>query len=88
MYTHAVWLVIDASDLLGVEMDETTDSDGLGREVTDTVGTAHVLATPRAPINAAREEHDVSHVPYRPCCRLCVVGREVGQTAPDTDWRP
>ena len=30
MYTHAVWLVIDASDLLGVEVDETTDSDGLG----------------------------------------------------------
>ena len=40
--------------------------DGLGGEVADTVGTARVLATPRTPTKTVREEHDVSHVPYRP----------------------
>ena len=25
--------------------------------------------------HGAREEHDVSHVPYRPWCRFCVTGR-------------
>ena len=43
--------------------------------MTDTVGTARVLATPRTPTKAEREEHDVSHVPYRPWCRFCVMGR-------------
>ena len=42
-------------------------------EVTDTVGTARVLAAPRTPTKAEREEHDVSHVPYRPWCRFCVM---------------
>ena len=43
--------------------------------MTDTVGTARVLAAPRTPTKAEREEHDVSHVPYRPWCRVCVMGR-------------
>ena len=42
-------------------MDELAD--GLGKEMTDTVGTARVLAAPRTPTKAEREEHDVSHVP-------------------------
>ena len=84
-YTRAVWPVTDASDWLGVGMDEPTDPDGLGEEVTDTVGTVRVLATPRAPTKAEREEHDVSHVPYRPWCRCCVKGKGFGETAPDTD---
>ena len=46
-------------------MDEPADPDGLGEEVTDTVGTARVLAAPRTPTKTEREEHDVSHVPYR-----------------------
>ena len=45
--THAVWPVADASDRADVDMDEPADPDGLGREVTDTVGTARVLAAPR-----------------------------------------
>ena len=64
--THAVWLVTDASDRVDVDMDEPADPDGLGGEVTDTVGTACVLAAPRTPTKAEREEHDVSHVPFRP----------------------
>ena len=72
---HAVWPVTDASDRLDVDMDEPVDPDGLGGEVTDTVGTARVLAAPRTPTKAERVEHDVSHVPYRPWCRFCVMGR-------------
>ena len=53
----------------------SADLDGLGREVTDTVGTARVLAAPRTPTKTDREEHDVSHVPCRPWCRFCVMGR-------------
>ena len=71
--THAVWPVADASDRADVDMDEAPD--GLGREVTDTVGTARVLAAPRTPTKTEREEHDVSRVPYRPWCRFCVMGR-------------
>ena len=63
--THAVWPVTDASDRLEVDMDEPGDPDGPGGEGTDTVGTARVLAAPRTPAKAEREEHDVSHVPYR-----------------------
>ena len=55
------------------------DPDGLGREVIDTVGTARVLAAPRTPTKAEREEHDVSHVLYRPWCRFCVMGRGLGR---------
>ena len=36
---HAVWPVTDASDRADVDMDEPADPDGLGGEVTDTVGT-------------------------------------------------
>ena len=75
--THAVWLVTDASDRADVDMDESADPDGLGEEVTDTVGTARVLAVPRTPTKTEREEHDVSHVPYRPWCRFSWV----------EDWR-
>ena len=73
--THAVWPVTDASDWHDVDMDEPVGPDGLGGEVTDTVGTTRVLAAPRTPTKAEREEHDVSHVPYHPWCRLCVMGR-------------
>ena len=73
--THAVWPVTDASDRLDVDVDKPVDLDGLGGEVTDTVGTARVLAAPRTPTKAEREEHDVPHVPYRPWCRFCVMGR-------------
>ena len=61
--THAVWPVTDASDRLDVDMDELVDPDGLGREGTDTVTTGRVLAAPRTPTKAEREEEDVSHVP-------------------------
>ena len=60
--THAVWLVTDASERLDVDIDEPVDPDGLGGEVTDTVGTARVLAAPRTPTKAELDEHDVSHV--------------------------
>ena len=73
--THAVWPVTDASDRADVDMDEPADPDGLGEEVTDTVGTARVMAAPRTPTKTEREEHDVSHVLYRPWCRFCVMGR-------------
>ena len=43
--------------------------------MTDTVDTARVLAAQRTPTKAEREEHDVSHVPCRPWCRFCVMGR-------------
>ena len=42
--THAVWPVTDASDRADEDVDELADSDGLGEEATDTVGTARVLA--------------------------------------------
>ena len=84
--THAVWPVTDASDRADVDMDEPADLDGFGREVTDTVETARVLAAPRTPTKAEREEHDVSHVPYRPWCRFCVVGRGTGEESPNTEW--
>ena len=47
--THAVWRVTDVSDLANADMDEPPDLDGPGGEVTDTVGTARVLAAPRTP---------------------------------------
>ena len=56
-------------------MDKLADPDGLGGEVTDTVGTARVLTTPRTATKTEREEQDVSHVLYRPWCRFCVMGR-------------
>ena len=84
--THAVWPITDASDRADVDMDELADPEGLGREVTDTVETARVLAAPRTPTKTEREEHDVSHVPYRPWCRLCVMGRglEIGHLTLET----
>ena len=74
--THATWPVTDASDWLGVETDEPADPDGLGEEVTVTVSTARVVAAPRTPTKAEREEHGVSHVPY---------GQGPGKTPPDTE---
>ena len=65
--THDVWPVTDASDRADEDTDEPADRDGLGEEVTDTA--------PRTPTKAEREEHDVSHVPYRPWCRSCVMGK-------------
>ena len=73
--THTVWPGTDASDRADVDVHESADPDGLGEEVTDTVGAARVLAAPRTPTKAEREEHDVSHVPNRPWCRFCVMGR-------------
>ena len=72
---HAVWPVTDASDRADADMDEPADPDGPGGEVTDTVGSARVLAAPRTQTKTEREEHDVSHVPYRTWCRFCVMGR-------------
>ena len=46
------------------------DLDGPGRELTYTCG--HYCGPPT---KAEREEHDVSHVPYRPWYRFCVMGR-------------
>ena len=80
--THSVWPVTDASDRAGVDMDEPADPGGHGGEVTDTLGTARVLAAPRTPTKAEREEHDVSHVPYRPWCRFCVMGRGLERRHP------
>ena len=54
--THAVWSVTEASDRLDVYMDELADPDELEGEVTDTVGTARVLAAPRTPTKTEREE--------------------------------
>ena len=59
---HAVWSVTDASDRIDEDLE---------KGVTDTVGTARVLATPLTPTKAEREEHDVSHVPHRLWCRFC-----------------
>ena len=73
--TRAVWPVTDPSDRADVDMDAPADPDGLGRDVTDTVVTARVLAAPRTPTKTEPKEHDVSHVPYRPWCRFCVMGR-------------
>ena len=74
---HAVWPVAVASDRADVDMDELAHPDGLGEEVTDTVETARVFSAPRTPTKTEREEHDVSHVPYRLWCRCCVMGREL-----------
>ena len=65
----------------------------LGGEVTDTVGTARVLALPRTPTKTEREEHDVSHVLHRPWCRFCVMGRglerrHLTQSGDHDDGRP
>ena len=43
--THAVWLVVDASDWPGHETDNPMDLEGgLGEQVGDTTGTGRVLA--------------------------------------------
>ena len=73
--THAVWPVTDASDRGVGDMDEPADLDEPGREVTDTVRTARVLAAPRTSTKTERDEHDVSHVLFRPWCRFCAMGR-------------
>ena len=57
------------------------------------MGTARVLAAPRTPTETEREEHDVSHVPYRPWCRFCVMGgglekRHLTQSGDRDDDRP
>ena len=49
------------------------DVEGLGEQVGDATSTERVLATPRTPTKAKRDEHDVSHVPYRLWCRFCVM---------------
>ena len=71
---------------LDVDMDEPADPDGLGGEVTDTVGTARVMAAPRTPTKTEREEHDVSHVLYRPLESVLCHGKGIGETPPDTEW--
>ena len=81
--THAVWLVAD----------ELVDPDGLGGEGTDIASTGRVLAAPRTPTKAEREEHDVSHVPCRFWCRFCVMGscrerRHLTQSGDRDDDRP
>ena len=68
--THAVWPVTDASDHPGDETDTPMDLEELGEQVGDTTGTGRFLAAPRTTTRAEREEHDVSHVPYRPWCRF------------------
>ena len=69
--THAVWFVTDASDQFDVNMDEPVDRDGLREDIVNAV---RVLAAPRTPTKAEREEHDVSHGPYRLWCRFCLMG--------------
>ena len=86
--TPAGWPVTDASDRADVDMDESADPDGLGREVTDTVEMAPVLAAPRTPTRTEREQHDVSHVPYRLWCRFCVMGRGLERRHLTDDDRP
>ena len=76
--SHAVWPVIDASGRLDVDMYEPADPDGLGGEVTDTVGTARVLAAPRTPTKAEREEDDVFS---------CSVALGVDSVSWEEDWR-
>ena len=73
-------------------MDERGDP-GLGEKGTDTVSAGRVLAAPRTPTKAEREEHDVSHVPHRPWCRFCVMGRglerrHLTQSGDSDDDRP
>ena len=88
--THAVWPVTDASDRADEDVDELADPDGLGEKVidTDTVRTARVLATPRTPTKAEREEHDVSHVPCRFLVSMMCHAWRTGETSLDTEWRP
>ena len=91
--TLAVWLVTDASDRADVDMEELVDPDGLGGEETGTMSTVRVFAAPRTPTKAEREEHDVSHVRYRPWCRFCVMGkglerRHLTQGGDRNDGRP
>ena len=76
---HAVWPVADASDRLDVDVDEPFDPDGLGGEVTDTVGTARVLASPRTPTKAEREE--------RMMCLTCLIAFGVDSVSCEGDWR-
>ena len=90
--THAVW---PSLTLLIEPMRKwmmLADPDVLGEEVTDMVGTARVLVAPRTPTKAEQEEHDVSHVPYRPWCRFCVMGglerRHLTQSGDRDDDRP
>ena len=86
--THAVWPVMETTDQLDVDMDEPVDPQGLGEEVTGTVGTARVLAAPQTPTKAEREEHDVSHVPLSPLVSILCHGKRTRETSPDTEWWP
>ena len=67
--------VTDATDWADADVDEPADFDGLGGEVTDTVGAARVLAALETRTKAEREEYNEGHVPYRSLCRFHVVGR-------------
>ena len=92
--THTLsGLSLIASDWLDVDVDEPVDPDGLGGEGTDTASTGRVLAAPRTPTKAEREEHDVTYVPYCPWCRFCVMGgglerRHLTQSDDRGDDRP
>ena len=77
--------MLDVCDRLEVDMDKPADPEGLVEEVTDSVGTARVLAAPRAPTKAEREEHDVSHVPLSPLVSVLCHGKGIGETPPDTE---
>ena len=67
-------------------MDEPVDPDGLGEEGTDTVSTERVLAAPRTPTKAEREEHDVSSRALSPLVSILCHGNGIGETTPDAEW--
>ena len=80
--THAVRPVTDGSDRPDVDMDEPAGPDGPQGEVTDTVGTARVLAASRTPTKTEREENDVSHL--APLVSILCHGKRTGETSRDT----
>ena len=51
------------------------DQDGGDAEVEEEAERPRALRDPRQPSRAEREEHDLSHIPFRPWCDACVRGR-------------
>ena len=76
--THAVWPVTDASDRADVDMDEPADPDGLGGEVTDTVG-RHACWRHRGLQRKLNEKSKM--------CLTCFIALGVDSVSWEEDWR-
>ena len=69
------------NELHANEVEEEADEDEVMQEQGEQIGLeaseARVLRKPTQPTKAEREEHEISHVPFRSWCEDCVQGRGI-----------